>query len=152
MFDKIGYWTMENKVTSIALNIILVGMIVLIGLIAYWGFRPYNIIEFDVPILQTEKEMYEVGEPLTYRSSFYKKGNYEATIIRSLHDGVVYLFPVIISKTREGSYDFISTTTTVPNVPSGTYIFETEIIYHPNPIREITYNIKSNEFEVVNNN
>jgi hypothetical protein len=152
MFDRIGYWTMENKLTSIALNIILVGMIGLIGLIAYWGFRPYNILEYETCDLQTVKESYEVGEVLDFRLQFCKKGNYTATIIRSFHDGVVYMFPALTSKLDEGCYDYYANTTVVPNVQSGTYTYKTQWEYRVNPIRTVTYEFTSNEFRVVNNN
>lgn len=153
MFTKnIWSFTMENKLTGIILNLILLGMVVILGLIVYWSVRKYEIIDYGQGHLQTTKQVYEVGEPLTYRSNFCKTGDYSSTIIRTLRDGVIYLFPVIVSKSEEGCYDFISTTTETPNVPSGTYVFETEVIYKVNPLKEVTYHYKSNEFEIVNDN
>ena len=141
---------MESKWTGIILNLILLGMVATIGLVLYLGFRPYDIIKYNTENLQMVKEEYRVGEPLTYRSDFCKEGDYSSTIIRTLHDGVIYLFPSIESKSEEGCYNFISNTTPTPNVPTGTYIFETEIVYRPNPLREVTYHISSNEFKIIN--
>lgn len=143
---------MEGKWTGTILNLILVGMTAGLCLLLYWGFRPYNIVEYKIDTLEMQKDSYVVGEPLTYRLNFCKKGNYSATQIRTLHDGVIYIFPPIESKTKEGCHNFISTSTPTPNVPSGTYTFETEVVYRPNPLREISYHITSGEFEIVNNN
>lgn len=150
LIDDVFSKTMESKWTGIVLNLILIGMLSGLFLLLYWGFKPYNIVKYNVDELVMLKNSYEVGEPLTYRSSFCKSGDYSSTIIRTLHDGVIYIFPAISSHTSEGCWDFISTTTPTPNVPTGTYTFETEVIYRPNPLREITYHIKSNEFKIIN--
>lgn len=150
IFDKLWCNTMESKLTGVVLNMILIGLVFVIGLILYWSFRPYDIVEYQTKTFEMVKDEYRVGEPLTYRLAFCKTGNYSATQIRTLHDGVIYIFPPIESKTREGCHDFVSTSTPTPNVPSGTYTFQTEVVYKPNPIREISYIMESNPFRIVN--
>lgn len=149
-FSNLWHKTMENKWISTILNLVLLGMFMSLCLLLYWGFRPYNIVEYNIDNLEMTKDVYTVGEPLTYRTSFCKKGDYGATQIRTLHDGVIYIFPPIESKSKEGCHDFISTSTPTPNVPSGTYTFEIEAVYHPNPLRELSYHISSQEFSIVN--
>jgi len=140
---------MENKMTGIVLNLILLGMLVVVGLVVYWQVKTYDIITYEQDHLQTTKYTYVVGEPFTYHAHFCKRGDYSSTIIRTLHDGVIYIFPAILSHSDQGCYDFISTTTETPNVPSGTYVFETEVIYKVNPLREVSYKVRSNEFEII---
>jgi len=138
-----------HRVSTIALNLVLIFLIFIISVFLYWAFKPYNI-RYNDTAFETVKQVYEVGEPLTIRTSFCKEGEYEATIYRSLRDGIVYRFPVIGSSVGEGCHDFISETTEIPNVLSGKYIFQVEVIYKPNPLREIKYTVETNEFEIVN--
>lgn len=152
IFDNMWCKTMENKLTGIILNLILAGMVLSIGLILYWSFRPYNIVEYKIDYFEMQKDEYVVGEPLTYRIAFCKTGNYKGEVLRHIKDGVVYSFPLITSDIPEGCNDFISSSNITPNVPSGTYTFENEIIYHPNPIRTIRYKMSSEPFKIVNNN
>lgn len=140
------------RITDWILNILLAGMVSLILAIIYWGLWPYDIIEWKIDHYQTQKQVYTVGEALTYRTAFCKKGDWVAQQIRRLEDGVVYLFPDLTSSTQEGCRDFISTTTIVPNVPSGDYYFEIEFIYHVNPVRDIRYTMRSNRFTILNEN
>ncbi len=142
----------DIKTSSILLNIILVVVISFVGLIIYWSIRPYDIVQWKIDQYQTTKQEYKVGEVLTYRTAFCKRGNYIAHQMRRLEDGVVYLFPDLSSSTTEGCLDFISTSTTVPNVPTGEYFFEIEFIYKVNPIREVRYTMHSNRFKIVNDN
>ena len=151
LFNSVWCKTMENKLTGIVLNLILIGILVIIALILYWSLRPYNVIEYQVDYFEMQKDEYVVGEPLTYRIAFCKKGNYTGTVIRTLHDGIIYIFPEIISKSPQGCIDQISTTTVVPNVPTGEYVYEDTVIYQVNPIREISYTMKSTPFKIVNN-
>ena len=81
---------MESKWIGIVLNLILLGMFAGLCLLLYWGFRPYNIIRYNVDTLVMIKDEYVVGEPLTYKLDFCKNGNYSSTQIRTLHDGVIY--------------------------------------------------------------
>ena len=143
---------MESKWVGLVLNLILLGIVLSMGLLLYWSFRPYNIIEYKVEKFEMQKYEYKVGEPLTYRIAFCKKGNYVGEIIRKLHDGVYYTFSPITSTIQEGCVDFISTSNITPNVPSGEYVFENEVIYRPNPIREIRYYMESEPFYIMNDN
>ena len=152
IINSVWFKTMEKKITGYILNLILAGMIVLIGLTLYWSLKPYNIIEYKIDKFEMQKEVYEVGEPLTYRIAFCKNGEYRGEVIRNIRDGVVYSFPLITSDIPEGCSDFISSSNITPNVPSGVYTFENEIIYQPNPIRTIRYTMSSEPFEIVNNN
>lgn len=152
LFNSVWCKTMENKLTSIVLNLILVGIIFSIGLFLYWSLKPYNIIDYKIEKLEMQKKEYVVGEALTYRIVFCKKGNYKGEVIRRLHDGVYYSFPALTSTIKEGCHNFISTSNITPNVPEGEYTFEDEIIYRPNPIKEIRYFIESEPFYIINNN
>ena len=142
----------RSEINNWILNILLIGLVFVIGLILYWGFRPYDIIEYKIDYFEMTKESYVVGEPLTYRIAFCKTGDYRGEVIRHIKDGVVYSFPLITSNIPEGCNDFISSSSITPNVPSGTYSFENEIVYHPNPIRTIRYKMSSEPFEIVNDN
>ncbi len=140
----------RSKYMDWALNILVGFMLTVVCLILYWSLAPYNIIKYNIDHFEMTKDTYTVGEPLTFRNSFCKQGHYQATQIRRLHDGVIYLYPTITTSTDEGCFDFISSSSDVPNVPSGVYTYEIEIIYRPNPIREIKYTMSSEEFTIVN--
>ena len=138
----------STKINGILLNIVLFIMIGLLAILTYWNLYPYDIVDWKIDHYQTTKDVYVVGETLTYRTAFCKKGDYVAQQIRRLQDGVVYLFPDLTSSTQAGCLDFISTSTTVPNVPEGEYFFQVEFVYKVNPIREIHYTMQSNWFMI----
>jgi len=141
---------MEDRFTKITLNTILVVVVLGIMFLLYWSLWPYDIIDYKVDYFEMQKDEYRVGEPLTYRIAFCKKGSYTGTVIRTLKDGVIYIYPEITSRISEGCIDQISTTTIVPNVPTGTYVFRNEVIYKVNPIREISYIMESKPFKIIN--
>ena len=148
IFETMG----KSRYFEWVVNILLVVTLAVIGLIFYWELYPYEIIDWKIDQFQTIKQSYTVEEPLTYRTAFCKEGDYIATQIRRLEDGVVYLYPDFQSSTREGCYDFVVSSTIVPNVSTGEYIFELELVFKPNPIREIHYTMRSNSFKIVNSN
>lgn len=145
IFYKMG----NSKHFGAILNFLLVFMIVLVGIILYWGLYPYNVVDYKVDYFEMTKEEYKVGEQLTYRTAFCKHGGYSAITTRVLKDGVSYLFPAQNSTSLEGCYDFISSSTEVPNVPEGQYIFEMTVTYQVNPIRTISYTKESKPFMIV---
>ena len=79
-----------------------------------------------------------------------KYGDYEATKIMIIVDGVSYLLPQQVTKAGEGCKDFISSTITTPNLPSGKYHLEATIQYDVNPLRTIEYHQNSEEFYIHN--
>lgn len=142
----------EHKLTNFVLNTILLLLVATVALFLFWGLYPYEVIRFNSPTLEMQKNEYVVGEPLTFRTNYCKTGNYQATVVRTIRDGVIYLYPTVTTHSDEGCYDFISTTNGTPNVPTGMYTFQQEIIYHVNPIRDISYTISTGEFKITNNN
>lgn len=148
IFIKMG----SSKYFGLVLNFLLAATIIVIGIILYWGLYPYKVVEYKVDYFEMQKNVYYTGEQLTYRTSFCKFGNYSAITTRILKDGVSYLFPAQNSTSLEGCYDFISSSTEVPNVPSGTYTFEMTVTYQVNPIRSVSYTKESKPFEIINGN
>lgn len=146
IMSKIG----RSKYMDWILNLLVGLMFTVVLLIAYWSLAPYNIVKYNIDHFEMTKDTYIVGEQLTFRNSFCKKGHYQSTQIRKLKDGVIYLYPSISTSTEEGCYDFISSSSEVPNVPSGVYTYEVEVVYHPNPIREIKYTMESEPFTIIN--
>lgn len=142
----------KTRFLDIILNLLLAGMVTTVVLFLFWGFRPYNIIEYKIDKFEMTKDSYVVGERLTYRTAFCKTGHYTAVQIRTIRDGVIYLYPSSTSSVDEGCYDFVASSTEVPNVPSGKYTFMIESIYKPNPLREIKYTMESEPFNIVNPN
>lgn len=143
---------LNYKFNSWALNFLVVVVTGLLALVLYWHLNDYDIIEYNMERIEMVKDEYVVGEPLSYRISFCKEGNLDATVLRFVKDTVVYSYPEIISSIEEGCSDFVSTSTITPNVPSGEYRYENTVIYQVNPLKTVRYTIESEPFKIINPN
>lgn len=139
-----------SKFNSWTLNFLVVVVTGLLSLVLYWHFHDYNIIEYKVDKIEMIKDEYVVGEPLSYRISFCKEGNLDATVLRYVKDTVIYSYPETTSSFEEGCSNFVSTSILTPNVPEGEYRYENTIIYHVNPIKTVKYTIESEPFKIIN--
>lgn len=123
------------------------------ALILFFGwmmFYPFKVIEFDKDSFQTLKKSYQQGETFTYRVKYHKYYDIPATVIRSFEDGIVYQLPVTQTQNPTGNVDFTNMSIEVPkHLPPGTYTMKMSIIYKLNPVRDMIYNMRTNEFNVV---
>jgi len=134
--------------TNVVLSFLSVFMFVLVGVLVYWHLKEYNVINWKINYYEMQKEVYKVGEPLTFRTAFCKTGNVEAELIYQIEDGVVYGMPNRVSKSSEGCKDFVDASLVTPNVPSGEYRLKGIITYQVNPVRKISYTMYSNTFRI----
>jgi hypothetical protein len=116
----------------------------------YLCFYPFKTVVFEKDSFQTSKTQYKQGEYLTYTVKYIKYTNVYATVIRSFENDVVYQIPMTETKNPMGKQNFVNCSIKVPKeLPVGKYILRMAIIYKLNPFREITHNVATNEFEVI---
>lgn len=140
----------RSKIFDLMLTFMGIIMMIAVAVSVYWWIKPYEVIVWNIDEFEMQKETYEVGEPLTYRTAFCKYGKYEAKTIYTIVDGVTYLLPTKISRADEGCADFVSSTITTPNIASGVYHIEVIIVYQVNPLKEVEYHFSSNDFNINN--
>lgn len=121
-----------------------------VGTVAYWLFRPYDVIEFNAPYV-TLKSTYKKGEVLTLSIDATQKTNgVKVDVYRSFIDGFVFNFPEVPHYfTQKGRKAYINISTIIPEkTMPGIYRFKTVSVFHVNPIRTIEIIKTTNDFVI----
>ena len=99
----------------------------------------------------TTKQVYVAGEQLTRIIHYTKYLPIKADVVESFVDGIIYQLPLRQGDFPVGHHEFIDESVNIPDkLPSGKYYLEGNITFKVNHFRDITYKIKSNQFEVIN--
>lgn len=135
---------LPKALTVIAFTLVVAGMVVL-----YWGVRPYSVMTFISPVEVWNPNGAPIiaGERAFWRASYDKTMPLEATIKAQLiNDFVIYYSP-FTSNVPVGR-DVLSSEFKIPNFIEGECYLYVTITYSPNPLRTVTYTVKSKPFYV----
>jgi hypothetical protein len=117
---------------------------------AYWGLRPYRIIEFKETPLPVLTKQVNVGEKLRYELNYCKYMGLSSEISTSFIDGVIFDTPSFRTNRQVGCHETIVEIKVPSTLPSGTYYVQIHYHYKVNPIRSVNYSIKTESFEIIN--
>jgi hypothetical protein len=141
----------RSKLTNWVLNLMCIIMLAGVGLISYWGFKDYDILEPQIGNYGLDKEVYENGETLNIHFEICKRLPFREKIVGRFVDGVIFSIPDNESNFDVKCYDTYITGVSIPEtLPEGNYIYEEQVTYKVNPIREVTYTFETPRFTVVN--
>jgi hypothetical protein len=121
-----------------------------LALCAYWLLYPYKVLEFKNNPAQVLQENVEAGQMVTYMSEFCRYTDLPAIVTRQFIDGVIYTTP------SENTTDTIrcGTRTQLVRVPPtlmpDRYHIKVVVQIKVNPIRTMTYEFFTEEFNVTN--
>lgn len=122
----------------------------LVGLIFYWSFKPYNILAHEIVPYELVKDTYKTGEKLEYRVKFCKYTDDKAVIFGSYINGVIKNLPAVDVALTGGCYEVISNDKVLPEeLTPGPHRYCETIIYHVNPIRDIPYTFCTESFLII---
>lgn len=124
---------------------------VLLIIIAFWLFYPYNVITYKTPILPLVNTKLKVGDTIEVRHIFCKYMQTQGTILVQLQDELIYNFPQSVGNLKVGCHNIILDNLTVPYAlkPGETARLHYTFIYWVNPLRQVTYDIYSEPFTVI---
>ena len=128
------------------------GIVVAFGLvilITFWLIYPYKILTFTEGNGTFIETTIKRGEFLQMRQHSCKTMDITSTINRQFVDGIIYQVPTInanrpIGCTQNIEYIFVSEA-----LPYGEYYINTVITFHPNPLRTVSYTVKTEKFTIV---
>jgi len=139
----------SDKMFKLISPISLLALMFFIGLLLYWTYRPYRILETTTEIVNENKQV-KAGDCLILHIKGEKYMDFTGTINRHIKDGFVYRLSPISGDMTVGKIDVISKEVTIPSYfDPGIYYYEVTILYKPNPIRTIEINYGPYEFEVI---
>jgi hypothetical protein len=133
----------------ICMGIITIGSI----LFGYWYFIDGEFVNIPITsntlVVQTEKEIYQIGDPVAVKWNYCKGVSTTSTISINLIDGIVYMLPNGHSTRPIGCYDNYTVVTEIPKaIPTGNYHLEAVIHFRVNPVKNIDYKASSNTFRI----
>lgn len=137
--------------------IIYLTFAILVGAIStllYWGFRPYEVyenVEQPYRVLNDNKQV-QAGTPVFVEQVYCKRGNYPARVSIVLEDGYYEVIKTIETRVEGGCYSSVSKSALIPFYTSpNTYRIKYKIEVRVNPIRSVSYELYSENFEVIPN-
>lgn len=141
----------RSKYTSWILNLMCIMMVAGLGILLYWNYADYEILEPRVGNYQLDKDVYEQGETLRIKFVICKNRDLRERVVGRFIDGVIFSVPENQSNFEPICYDTYLTGISIPTtLPAGDYIYEEQVFYQVNPIREIHYTFSTPRFTVVN--
>jgi hypothetical protein len=140
----------------VGLNIVI---IVVVGLvIGYWYFidgvlNPVLLDKTDVMALKTDRGVYAPGDSIVVYNAFCKLRPIIGTSAVQIVDGQVLQMRATEVNLPVGCYGvdkpFSGTATALPrNIGKGYWHLEWTIVYHVNPIKDVTYHRRSVDFRI----
>lgn len=125
------------------------------ALYGYWyfidGIFIHVPITADTFVVETEKDIYHIGDPVAVKWNYCKGVNLPSTISINLIDGIVYMLPATRSTRSVGCYDGYTVVAEIPKaIPAGTYYLSSIVHFKVNPVRNIDYKVISNKFIIEN--
>lgn len=147
LYQKIGYYLISL--------FFLIGMFVT-SLFIYWTNFPYKVLDVKQPLPIEEKRAYVGGDVIRMTADFCKLQDVEELeIIKFLvgPDKVIELpKQEVVSRVKRGCsivpLNVIIPTATYPD--TGEYYIKYDIVYRPNPLRELHEEFSSESFTIQN--
>lgn len=122
--------------------------LVLLGVVAYWYFYPYEPLVVGVQPLPVIEEKLRQGQTLHYEVTACKYTTLPAHVSRAFVDTVIYNTPLVEANNPSGCRT-TRVGVVVPNIPPGTYHLENVYSYQVNPIRAVEVKVVTEDFEII---
>lgn len=139
-----------NKLKSPAIVVsIIIALVIttLCGIILYYSFWPFATITDKSPSAVVNKEV-KAGGVVIVVKDYCKYTKVSATLVRTLIDGTAIQLPTATSTLPEGCHVFNVSIPIPEYVPTGTYVLKTTSEYKVNPLRTISIDSLTEEFNV----
>ena len=139
----------SNNLYRIGWYFYIITFLVTVGVCAWWLFYPYEPITIDyIKIVNPNKEVM-AGHLLTYEIKYTKKMDISGTLSRKLRNSYNIELADVAATARVGSdSDFV--TIPIPRfADKGSYILDWSASYQVNPLRRITVQKSSDQFQVL---
>ena len=138
-----------TKISHLLALIALVFSSAVFFLFLFWWIYPYKPLVVKQPYqIVNEESSLKQGDVLKYQIDYCKYTNIQSIVRRQFVDGIIYATPEITANLKKGCGLAINTITIPENLPPGTYYLTIEVTYKINPIREISYDLKTEKFVV----
>lgn len=117
----------------------------------FWYLYPYNVVEWKSETYPVLTSQVKAGGNLLMVSEYCKYYDVQPEITRVFTNGLVYYSPSTRGSTGTGCTDEINIVgVEIPHeLPPGKYTMTSIFRYKVNPIRTITYQHTSDQFEVL---
>jgi hypothetical protein len=150
--------------TKWGMRIFIINLIVTVVGFLIFGYMFYldgdlvnKAVEYEqFEELQVEKEVYSPGEVVRLYNKFCKYRDAEVAVSWALIDTIVRFYPEKVTTGRTGCYGYegraFEAVTIPPDVFDGTYHLEATVRVKINPVKTITYNFSTEEFQIINPN
>jgi len=138
------------KVIQFVAYATLVALALLMALVAYWLWFPYEVITFKTYTVPTDKQTYIAGERVSYFVDYDKKLPLRGRLSRALVDGTRTNYPSINTFLTIGKNQTWVSDLAIPAYsPAGVYHIEVSAEYQVNPLRTINVQFQTAEFAVL---
>lgn len=140
----------NNKLTDILLNIMLVFVVLSFGVYSYWHLADYEVLTPHEGNYELDKTQYKKGETLLIHLRICKNIDLRERVYGRFIDGVIFSVPDMASNFDVKCYnDYLAGVKIPDTLPVGNYVYEEKIVYKVNPVKEITYTFTTPEFQVI---
>lgn len=140
-------WCMRiiNWLILIALPIIVIAILV-VGYLVFW---PVEVIKPNTVPYRIKTPIVKQGGTLIYEVDACKFLAIDSTIYRSFVDGLMFTAPPAPNSITVGCKKTNVFLEVPKDLPIGIYHIELKIVYKVNPIHDVIYNFRTEDFQVV---
>lgn len=138
-----------NRMLSIIAIVLVTAMVTVL----WWGLYPYRVMEFVESPSVTAPEGQDAivaGGQAFWKAHYRKNLPLEATISAQIIDEFIVSYASFKSNVPVGE-DTLGSEFKIPNFINGECYLLITLTYSPNPLRVVTYTVKSKPFTVVKN-
>lgn len=144
-FDK----KTNNKILNCVSFLTIIAALIMIGTVVYWYTAPYKPLILNTMPLPVYNKTVKTGGVLVYKLDYCKSNNFPVKINRKFMDGIIYSVPEIQAQNEPGCR-IMNIGVEIPhNLPIGKYILNINYTYQVNPLRIVTVETHTEEFEVI---
>ena len=124
----------------------VIGMVILF---TYWYVYPYKVIEFGKGNETFVESTVHAGGYLQMHRVSCKYTDLPIRVSRQFIDGIVYQVPEFMTNIPKGCHDNIEYVFVPETLPIGDYHINAVLTVRVNPIRTMTFTVKSPVFTVI---
>jgi hypothetical protein len=148
-----------NFLVRVIVGVSLFGSILITILFVVWLDLPYNPVEFKgkiqvIPLtdgqnVDTVMPKVKSGEWVNLQIKYCKYMPISARVITTYQDSVVYSTPETVVNNPVGCYTSVVLTQIPIGLPPEVFTITKTFIYKPNPLREVSVSVDSEEFQLI---
>jgi len=133
----------------ISFSIILSAM-GLLGYILYLLYFPFKPMEYKYTTLPILKKQVKRGEAIQFTMDYCRNTDIPTTVYRQFVNDVLVYLPTVESRGAKGCRQILVNTVIAPEaLPSGKAHYEFSVHVKVNPLRTITYELRTEDFEII---